>query len=234
MKSSVISLSLSNAITRLREFPVSTALNTSTKDGFVVVSDPNSIAAQRYSDIVDSILAGPWPKQRMLITSPAPGDGKTLTAVNMALALAAKGRSVFLVELTLTRPRYRYVFRADSSHRGVESVLKGEADPADVTFQLGDTRVGVASVANAMPNDDLLMRSDNLQKLLDYGESSLDWTILEAPSINESRVVKRLATAMGPVVMVARSHQTKVEAFRRATATLGNDLDYVILNDVAS
>src|SRR5271170_972082 len=240
MRSSLISFSLAYALTRLRELPLPSRpappedLNTSPKDGFVFVSDPDGIAAHRYRHIVDEILARAWPRKRMAVTSPAFGEGKTITAVNLALALAEKGHSVFLVELTLMRPRYRYVFGATESQGGVESVLKGLAKPEDVTFQLGDTRIGVTSVSTPMPDHELLERSDNLRRLFEYGESAFEWTMLDLPSINESSAVKGLASQAGPVVMVARSYKTKLDVFRRATSTLGADLDYVILNDLAS
>ncbi len=239
MKSSLISFSLAYALGKLKEFPSANSasvenLNTSTRDGFVFVSDPDGDAARRYRDIVDEILGRAWPLKRMLVTSPASGEGKTITSVNLALALAEKGISVFLVELTLTRPRYRYVFGATKLQGGVEAVLKGKVAPEAVTFQLGDTRVAVISVAEPMPDNDLLENRENLKRLLDYGKSACDWTILDVPSIEESKAIKELAAGAGPVVMVARSHKTKVEVFRRAARALGSDLDYVILNDIAS
>ena len=85
-----------------------------------------------------------------------------------------------------------------------------------------------------MPSHELLEREGDLQRLLDYGESICDWTILDVPSIEESSAIKELAAEAGPVVLVARSHKTKVEIFRRAATALGSDLDYVILNDLAS
>jgi len=241
MKSSLISLSLGYALTKLREFPLqlpepahAEVLNMSTKDGFVFVSEPDGEAAHRYRDMVDEILARAWPRKRMVVTSPASGEGKTVTAVNLALALAEKGLSVFLVELTLMRPRYRYVFGATESQGGVESVLKGHAKPEDVTFRLGETKVGVTSVSSPMPDHRLLEQGENLQRLVEYGESDFDWTILDMPSIGEFKAIKDLASKAGPVVMVARSHKTKLEVFRRAAHTLGSDLDYVVLNDLAS
>jgi Mrp family chromosome partitioning ATPase len=239
MKSSLISLSVAYALARLKEFPAPRPappeiLNTSAKDGFVFVSEPDGVAAHRYRDFVDEILDRAWPRKRMLVTSSASGEGKTVTAVNLALALAEKGSSVFLVELTLVRPRYRYVFGATDSHRGVESVLEGKARPQDVTYQLGDTRVAVIRVAMPMLNHELLQRQDNLKRLLEYGESACDWTILDVPSVDESSAIKELASQAGPVVLVARSQKTKLAVFRRAATTLGADLDYVILNDLAS
>ena len=253
MKSSLISLGFAFALAKLREFPspekqdpldrlkltvpptsLASTLNMSNKDGFVFVSDPDGEAAHRYRDIVEEILSRAWPRKRMLVTSPAPGEGKTITSVNMALALADKGHSVFLAELTLMRPRYRFVFGAPPNLRGVESVLTGDAAPDDVTFQLGETRVAVASVGSPMANNDLLQKKDLLEKLIAFGESKCDWVILDLPSMEESRTARELASAAGPVIMVARSHRTKLQVFRRAASELGDKLDYVLLNDIAS
>jgi Mrp family chromosome partitioning ATPase len=262
MKSSLISLSLAYAFAKVREFPqlaphaarppasestrgsldISTldAPNTSTRDGFALVSDPEGEAAQRYRDFVDEMLGRAWPRKRMLVTSPASGEGKTLTAVNLALTLAERGLTVFLVELTLTRPRYRYVFGAPDSLRGVESVLRGEASPEEAALQLGQTRIAVTSVAKPMANNDLLGEGENLRRLIEYGESTCDWTVLDmpsvfdAPSVDGGTAIKELAAQAGPVVMVARSGKTKLDVFRKAADTLGPDLDYVILNDIAS
>jgi Mrp family chromosome partitioning ATPase len=240
MKLSLISLTASFALTKLREFPLSRPVdqpdgpNTSVKDGFVFVSDPSGEAAYRYRDMVDEMLSRAWPRKRMAITSPASGEGKTVTAVNVALALAEKGFSVLLVELTLTRPRYRYVFGGAPSLRGVESVLRGEATPEEATFQLGETLVAVSSVSKSMPDHELLGQRENLRRLTEYGESAFDWTILDLPSVEESSEISEIAAEAGPVVMVARSHKTRLDVFRRATSALGSDLDYVILNDHAS
>lgn len=205
-------------------------LNTSRRDGFVFISDPRGEAAKRYRAMAATILAGTWPRKRILITSPARGDGKTMTCVNLALALSERGQSVFLAELNLMRPRYRFVFGSPSA-AGVESALKGQVAPEEVTFQLGDTSIAVASVATPMANNDLLRRRSNLDALLGYGEHNYRWTVLDVPSIDESSAIEGLAAQAGPVVMVARSRRTKLGAFRRAAAELGSRLNYVLLND---
>jgi protein-tyrosine kinase len=221
---------------RPRHAPTSHAapgtLNTSAKDGFVFISAPRSEAADRYRRIAAAVIGGDWPRKRILVTSPGSGDGKTLTSVNLALALSERGQSVFLAELSLMRPRYRFVFGSPSA-AGVESVLKGQIQAEEITFQLGDTRIGVASVAMPMPSNDLLKETARLDTLLKLGERDFQWTILDVPSVSEYPAIGELAAQAGPVVMVARSRKTKMKVFRQAAAELGADLDYVLLNDVA-
>jgi hypothetical protein len=115
----------------------------------------------------------------------------------------------------------------------VESVLKGQIQAEEITFQLGDTRIGVASVAMPMPSNDLLKETARLDTLLKLGERDFQWTILDVPSVSEYPAIGELAAQAGPVVMVARSRKTKMKVFRQAAAELGADLDYVLLNDVA-
>jgi len=208
------------------------ALNTSRKDGFVFISDPRGKAANRYRAMAATILSGAWPRKRILITSPAPGDGKTMTCVNLALALSERGQSVFLAELNLVRPRYRFVFGSPSA-AGVEAALKGQVAPQDITFQLGATRIAVASVATPMASNELLGKQTNLDALLAYGQINYQWTILDLPSIGEYPAIDDLASQAGPVVLIARSRKTKLDAFRRASAALGARLNYVLLNDAA-
>jgi Mrp family chromosome partitioning ATPase len=207
-------------------------LNTSRKDGFVFISDPRGEAAKRYRAIAAAMVAGSWPRKRILVTSPGPGDGKTMTCVNLALALSERGQSVFLAELNLVRPRYRFVFGSPSA-AGVEAALKGRVAPADVTFQLGDTRIAVASVATPMAGYELLRQESSLRALLAHGQENYQWTILDLPSIGESPAVEGLAAESGPVVMVARSRKTKPDAFLRASAALGGRFDYALLNDAS-
>jgi Mrp family chromosome partitioning ATPase len=207
-------------------------LNTSKRDGFVFISDPHGKAAKRYRAMAATLLAGTWPRRRILVTSPGPGEGKTLNCVNLALALSERGQSVFLVELNLMRPRYRFVFGSPSA-AGVESALQGQVTPDEITFQLGNTKIAVASVATPMASNELLYAQSNLQALLAYGQQYYQWTMLDLPSMAEYPGIGELAAQAGPVVMVARSRKTRLEVFRRASVELGSHLNYVLLNDTA-
>jgi MinD-like ATPase involved in chromosome partitioning or flagellar assembly len=233
MKSLLNSLSLSRPLLKPKRRAVGAAgtANTSRKDGFVFTFDREGRAASQYRAMRAEILNKKCERKLILVTSPGSGDGKTLTAVNLAFALEEKKLAVLVLELALTRPRFRYVFGKPPAASGVEAVLRGEASPEDVICQLGDTGVAAAAV-NKTADHQLLTANRNLEKLLEYGERKYDWTILDAPDIGSYKGVKALASRAGSVVMVARSRQTHVDSFRDAVRILGEDLDFVILNDV--
>jgi Mrp family chromosome partitioning ATPase len=68
--------------------------------------------------------------QVMLITSPEKGDGKTLTAVNMAITMAQSGKRTILVDADLRRPNAHNMLDL-SSHPGLAELLKGANGQGD-------------------------------------------------------------------------------------------------------
>jgi Mrp family chromosome partitioning ATPase len=76
-----------------------------------LVSDPDSARAANFRVLRHHLLEVGRP-QVVVVSSPRPGDGKTTTAVNLALALAECGRAkVLLVEAHLRRPQLASIFR---------------------------------------------------------------------------------------------------------------------------
>lgn len=167
----------------------------------------------------------------MLVTSPSSGDGKTITAVNLAFALAERQKSVLLLELALERPRFRYVFGGPPSGKGIESILRGNAYPTDVIGQLGDSGIAIAEVNAASESEMLLNDNPLLDRFLKYAETHYDWTVIDAPDVSSSRAVKTLALAVQPVIMVVRSNHTGLDSLHSAIATLDRRVNYVIMND---
>jgi Mrp family chromosome partitioning ATPase len=77
----------------------------------VLVADPDSPRAANFRVLRHHLLEAGRP-QVVVVSSPRPGDGKTTTAVNLALALAECGRAkVLLVECHLRRPQLASIFR---------------------------------------------------------------------------------------------------------------------------
>lgn len=71
------------------------------------------------------------PPKAIVVTSPLPGDGKSFTAANLAIAIAAAGQRVVLVDADLRRPRVATVFGLVGD-AGLSDVLAGRAEVADV------------------------------------------------------------------------------------------------------
>ncbi|MEK7289743.1 MAG: GNVR domain-containing protein, partial [Planctomycetota bacterium] len=74
------------------------------------------------------------PLKRILITSAGPGEGKTLTAVNLSISIAREGKKVLLMDTDLRRSMVHKHFNLDAKV-GVTNVLLGEKDIKDAIFK---------------------------------------------------------------------------------------------------
>ena len=102
------------------------------------------------------------------VTSPGPGEGKSVTAVNLALALAREGNStVFLLDLDMRNPKvceYLGVFPPTD----INSCFTGEARPEDVLFSIGVDHLVVAGTRTPTTDASELLANEHLGELFDY------------------------------------------------------------------
>jgi Mrp family chromosome partitioning ATPase/capsular polysaccharide biosynthesis protein len=61
----------------------------------------------------------------VVVTSAAPGEGKTMTSLSLALSFATAGKRVVLVDADLRRPMLASIFRVPPASRGIETALAG-------------------------------------------------------------------------------------------------------------
>ena len=106
------------------------------------------------------------PLRTLLITSPAPSEGKSLTAANLGVALAQAGRRVVLVDTDLHRPRQHRVFGL-RNNAGITSALLQEPPVLDGLLQ--ETQVENLRVLTSgplPPNAAELLGSARMKELL--------------------------------------------------------------------
>jgi Mrp family chromosome partitioning ATPase len=102
------------------------------------------------------------------VTSPGPGDGKSLTTLNLALSIAREGNnSVFLIDLDMRNPRL-------CSYLGVvpplniDSYLAGTGKPEDVLFSIGVEHLTLAGTVARTTEASELLAGGGLEKLFAY------------------------------------------------------------------
>jgi polysaccharide biosynthesis transport protein len=198
---------------------------------FVVSSAPKSIAAASYRTVCDRILFSKGSNGVMLITSSGPGEGKTITSVNLALTFAEKKQSVLLLELSLTRPRFQDAFGIPGCQKGIQSLLSGHAEPEQIIGNLGNTGVQLAGVTDSASADvALLFPNEYLDNLLRYSRSKYDWTILDVPDVGSCPQTAALAARADSVILVIRSRHTQLRVLRQAICSLGPHLTSILMN----
>lgn len=106
------------------------------------------------------------PPRVIVVTSPLPGDGKSTTIANLAIALAASGQRVVLVDADLRRPTVAKTFNLVEG-AGLTDVLAGRSSLADVLQPWGTSaRLAVLTAGKIPPNPSELLGSARMHTML--------------------------------------------------------------------
>jgi len=150
----------------------------------------------------------------VLITSPLRGEGKTVTACNLALALAsiAPGRRIALLDLDLRSPS---VFAAMGVMPlvGVEDVLEGEASLDSACIRMEGTSLDLLPATNPVPDAHELLASTELPALFRELEKRYETIVCDAPPVLPVPDVPLILPHVGAWVAVARAGLTRRGAF---------------------
>ena len=146
--------------------------------------------------------------ETILVTSASPGEGKSVTAANLALVLAQSGRRVLLVDCDLRRPTVHKKFGFTREPGLVQHVFDGnKIDPA-VLHQPADD-LWVMSAGTLIANPSELLSSRRMREVLDDMREQFDIVILDAPPVLAATDAVLLSTQADATLVVVRSGSTK-------------------------
>jgi capsular exopolysaccharide synthesis family protein len=168
----------------------------------------------------------------VMVTSAAPSDGKTLTAINLALALSASyKRRVLLVDADLRRPSIGKATGLNGSS-GLSEGLKATAERKLKVVPLTPT---LTLLPGGAPDPDPMgsLTSARMRRILEEAAAQFDWVIIDAPPIGPVTDANLLAEMVDTTLLVVRAAQTQFSFVKKAIETLGRErLLGVVLNGV--
>lgn len=170
----------------------------------------------------------------MVVTSPGPSEGKTTTAINLAIAMAQAGSRVLLVDTDMRRPRVHRVFGVAGS-KGVSSLLLGDDKPEDVIKTTEVPQLFILPCGPIPPNPAELCQSERFKQMLAGLTERFDRVVLDSPPVLVVTDSAVLSTHVDGTVLVARSGKTTRPALREAARQLsdvGATLFGCVLNDM--
>jgi tyrosine-protein kinase Etk/Wzc len=189
----------------------------------VTGQDPRSPYVEAYRSLRTNItFAGDTRPRTLVFTSALPGDGKSTTAVNLALTLAQQEAAVLLVDADLRRGALHDLFDGDREP-GLSDVIRGGAslDEAIQSVRPGETsRLHFLATGPLPSNPAELLGSDAMHRLLDEWRTRYEMVILDAPPLNVVSDAAILGTRADGVLLVARSGVTDRGAARLAMEQL--------------
>jgi succinoglycan biosynthesis transport protein ExoP len=159
------------------------------------------------------------PLQRLLITSPAEGDGKSITALNLALAMALDGKWVILVDADMRRPSVHRLLNVPGVP-GLSDVLVGRRSLEQVLHCTHQERLRVLCAGTIPPNPGELLNSLSFERVLQELDARADVVIFDTPGCTEATDALIAATRMDGVVLVVNSGRTRKAAVQQAEELL--------------
>lgn len=168
----------------------------------------------------------------VLVTSSLPGEGKSTTATNLAIALAQAGQTVCLVDADLRRPMINEYLGLDRT-AGLTTALVGASDVNDLIQPWGDDDLYVLTSGQIPPNPSELLGSDEMKHLIVRLEQAFDTVIVDAPPLLPVTDAAVLSQHVGGVVLVVGAQTLKRHDLERSLAALemvGANLMGVVLN----
>lgn len=141
------------------------------------------------------------------ITSPMPGDGKTTTSINIALALAESGSRTILIETDLRRPKFGEYLNLESTV-GLTTVLIGGAQLSDAIQPWGRTGLDVIASGVLPPNPAELLQSKAMAAVLEQLRRDYDAVVIDAPPILPVTDAALIAAQTGGAILVVRHGKT--------------------------
>lgn len=170
------------------------------------------------------------PPRLIVITSSSPGEGKSTTAINIALALAEAEHNVVLVDADMRRPSLaKYLDLVGDA--GFSNVLSGAASLTDVLQKTKYPHLSVLTAGPVPPNPSELLGSLAAKKVLDELRTEFDYVIVDSSPLLAVTDGAVLAANADGALIIARFGNTKREQLAHAVGSL-NDVGASVLGAV--
>lgn len=179
------------------------------------------------------IQAGDQPKT-IVVTSARPGEGKSTTVANLAMALSEVGERVCVIEGDLRRPKLLDYLGMEGQF-GLTNVLVGQATLEDTLQQFGAHDLWVLGSGPIPPNPSELLASKTMRDLLRTLEADFDVVLIDAPPllpVTDAAVLSRQAGMAVLVVGLGIVERGEVRRALEALAKVDANVVGVVANRV--
>jgi protein-tyrosine kinase len=163
------------------------------------------------------------PITTVVITSPSPAEGKSLTAANLALAEShLSGNTTLLADFDFRRPIVHTMFGMDRSP-GITDYLMGKVPLHQTLKKVAGTNLYVMPAGEAVINPLELLNLREVKQLLDRLPSLFQWVIMDSPPLLFAADANLLATLCHGTLLVVRIGHTTIDSVTRAMQSLCNN-----------
>ncbi|MGB9905811.1 MAG: GumC family protein [Candidatus Saccharicenans sp.] len=177
---------------------------------------PDSTFAESYRSLRTALLlSGPLSSLKsLIITSPLPNEGKSVTISNLAVSLAQMEKKVLLVDADLRRPKQHRIFN-QKNHDGLSNYLTMGLELKKLVKPTLVPSLYFINSGPIPPNPAELLGSERMRELLDSLRATFDFILIDTPpvlSVTDSQVLGKMVDG---IILVVQADRTPKEALRQ-------------------
>jgi capsular exopolysaccharide synthesis family protein len=222
------------AMLRDDAIPAIVADRTPVSDKVILSHDAEPVAIEQYRRVAATLHHVQLDRglKTVMVASAIAGEGKTLTAVNVALTLSESfKRRVLLIDADLRRPSVHQVLKITNGV-GLSDALGANEDEK---LSLIEWSPYLSVLPAGRPNSDPMsgLASDRMKRIIEEGSERFDWIIIDTPPIGLMPDAKLLVEMINGVIFVVAAGLTPFREVERAVANIDREkILGVVLNRV--
>jgi succinoglycan biosynthesis transport protein ExoP len=195
--------------------------NSTASKELIVSHHPLSIIAESYRTVRTALLFSQpeKPPKLILVTSPSPAEGKTVTTLNLAIALAQDGHSVLVIDADL-RKGSCHARLGIKNHNGLSNVLTGNLPLDEAVRPTSVSGLSLLSRGIRPPNPTDLLGSHKMRQMLSKLRESFNFVLIDSPpaiAVSDAAVLSVLCDG---VILVFNGKKTTMASARQAMERL--------------
>ena len=158
----------------------------------------------------------------IILTSAIPGEGKSNTAINLAISLAEDNKSVVVVDCDLRKPSLNRYLKLGHNFKGVTDILTGNATVEDALIRFEDLKINVLVAGAVPPNPSEMLSAEPMEQLIADLKNSFDYVLLDTPPVSVVTDAAILGKYADGAVLCVRSNYAPKETVQLAKERLTN------------
>lgn len=154
------------------------------------------------------------------ITSVQPGEGKSTTSINLAIAFARSGYNTLLIDADIRNSTMSGAFKARNKITGLTDYLAGAADLSNGLCETNIEKLFVIEAGQNSPNPTALLQSKNFEMMIDILRNHYDYIIIDTPPIGlviDAAIITQKCDAS---LLVVEAGNVKRKALQKAKEQL--------------
>jgi len=212
---------LAGLLERVEEIPFRTA----TDSLLIDVTRPHEAPMEEFRTLRTRLnhMKSLQPIHSLVVTSPSPAEGKSLSAANLALAQAHLDQNpTLLADFDFRRPIVHSLFGLDRSP-GITDYLLGRVPLEKAIRKVTGTNLYLMPAGEAVINPLELLNLREVKILMDRLPSLFNWIILDSPPLLFAADASLLSTLCHGTLLVVRIGHTTIDSVTRAMQSLCNN-----------